>query len=449
MIRYKEMLKYVYTMEDIESNIYQLVKSAPNDVLFVLISKHEIDLLQGNNIRIKGIHFHYHNSWRYSEKIIETYEDKKYENYKEIYLLGSTYDLYSTPTKDNVHLEKGFNSLKYLHQYSDQIIFNESNRDPDDNNADFIDALKSKYKTSLFYCLYNTGILGVEGYLPFHEEFFTYVDTLESIYIINFEYRSNKFLTWLAESEHKHKIIHLNVHVGRLFQTNPELIAYYRVPMNTRAFHTDYYLDTYCNFNNQTLTQTLTKIEDQITIGTDSYTFVNYQRQRDKDYKEWFPEKEITHILNVSNDVIELHQIPNPKIVYEHIPIDEREKCQDKTKGMLYKAADRLYELMQDPKNHIYVHCSLGVNRSPSVVLLYYIKYRGMSLFDAYKTIASQRRIFTSVELFKILYAASLEFDTNTEKISPLKLRTHYAYNFCEPGAYMFALYDLVLLEQR
>lgn len=31
--------------------------------------------------------------------------------------------------------------------------------------------------------------------------------------------------------------------------------------------------------------------------------------------------------------------------------------------------------------------------------------------------------------------------------ISPLKMRTNYVYNFCEPNAYYFALYDTMYLE--
>ena len=68
-----------------------------------------------------------------------------------------------------------------------------------------------------------------------------------------------------------------------------------------------------------------------------------------------------------------------------------------------------------------------------------------MTLYDAYKMIAEKRRIFTSVELFDILYKEAKSMDKHV--ISPLKLRTNYTYCFCENTAYMFSLYDVIYLD--
>ena len=120
----------------------------------------------------------------------------------------------------------------------------------------------------------------------------------------------------------------------------------------------------------------------------------------------------------------------------------------DKNTGILgiegYLEQRGFYELLENPTNRVLVHCSLGVNRSPSVVLLYFIKYRGMTLYKAYCYIAKKRRIFTNVDLFDILYEECKKLGCAS---SPLKLKTHHAHNFCEPTAYMFALYDNIILE--
>jgi hypothetical protein len=161
--------------------------------------------------------------------------------------------------------------------------------------------------------------------------------------------------------------------------------------------------------------------------------------------------------MNVSDDVIEPEKIPYSNIVYEYYPIDEREKDTNITKNKLLSAVDRLHELIE-ANNKVFVHCSVGMNRSPAVVLLYLIKYRRMTLFGAYNLICTKRFIYTSYELFDIIYNETISivaaepkksvfsFWSNLQNkvISPLKLRTNYAYNFSQNGAHMFSLYDII-----
>ena len=126
-------------------------------------------------------------------------------------------------------------------------------------------------------------------------------------------------------------------------------------------------------------------------------------------------------------------------IIYEHYPISERETDENKSKGTLLRAAERIHELVNSNKNNkIYVHCSLGMNRSPAAVLMYYIKYRGMSLYEAYKTIILKRRIFTSAELFDILYKESIQNNKNTTSdetsiFDMFSLKKHLSCNVISP----------------
>ncbi len=447
--------------EDIETKVYNLIKST--DAKFILINKYEIDLFTINKIQIKGITFNIFDSY---SKAIDSYLNKNEAN---IYILCidefTKYD-YDSKKLENVdiHIIGKFNSLKYLSKFTSEIIIEELDDQKQINaNNLFIETLKNNYMTSLFLCSYNTGIVGVEGYYDFHDKFYKWLPTVTNIYIINANvpaysrrihssygssssfssrYQYTDF-SKILNSEHKNKIKYLDVYVGKLYQTNPELIAYYRSP-NIFGHVTDNYLYFYYNFN-----RTLSKINEQIIIGTDSYKYINLSYKYNKNCNnDWFPTNEITHIINVSNDPIDPSEIPSNSITYEHYPISESEEDNSKTKEILFKATERLHELLENKANIVYIHCSLGVNRSPAVVLLYFIKYHSLSLYQALKLISIKRRIFTSTKIFDIIYKEANGLnEANDNQISPLKLRTNYAINFCEPTAFYFSLYDVIYLE--
>ena len=433
---YKTTLYYSVYYE--KKDVNDLAEKPP---MFILINSHEIKLLIDNGIQIKGILYHHYEDWdSHHNDVFEKYKNLDYDG--DIYLLGTgpiiNYKMDEKLKNSNIRIEWDFNSFKYLSMYSNEFYIIERSIKPLEEkqmaNQLFVETLKREYKTSLFYCQYNTCIVGVEGYLNFHERFYKYLESIDNIYLINCTYGNSKFLRWLYESKYKNKIKHMIVYIGELFQTNPELIAYYRIIKNN---YRNNFIELY-----YTPYQYLNAIDDQIIIGTDTYRNIYYYKN-DPNYKKWFPEDEITHIINVSDDIINQYEIPNPSIIYEHYPISENEKDQNKCKEALWKIADRIHEIVNSDKNNkIYVHCSLGMNRSPAAVIMYYMKYRGMTLYEAYKFIIMKRRIFTSIDLFDILYKES-----KSTEISPLKLRTHYAFNFSQPDAYMFALYDTIYLE--
>ena len=447
--------------EAIETTIYNLiqeqVRNLPidNPDLFVLINPIEIDILKENNIEIKNISYHYYdkyNTYRHSD-VFKKYQEKNYPG--KIYLLGtgpmSSYFLKDLKDVTNIIIEWNFNSLKYLSDYSDELIVKRlKGIDYDESaeekmNKEFVELLKKEYKKSLFYCPYNTGILGIEGYFEFHKDFYEHVSTVDNIYIINTTYSRCEFIRWLMNSKYKDKVKLIDVCVAKIYQTNPELIAYYRIKKdNCRYNFFEDYKIRYNSFN---------YIDNDIMIGTDSYRHIGYNKRYSsvKEEKKWFPDEDISHIINVSDELLQDWEVPFESVIYEHYPISEREKDNNITKIMLTKAANRIHELVTlknetNSTKRIYVHCSLGKNRSPAAVLFYLIKYKGMSLYDAYKYIATKRAIFTSIELFNILYEEALT--TDKDIISPLKLRTYYAWNFCEPTAFMFSLYDMLELDK-
>lgn len=487
-------------MTDTERKIHNLmevcaIQPTPK-TRFILINQYEIDLLEANNIQIADISYRKYDRYDAIKQILANYKEQcKEEN---IVLLGKG-PIYNFEIDDDdkpnvpqsglkrmndaymeqiangtllghLCIETSFNSLKYIAEYPNMITLKYKwyqEKDPatieKENNA-FIDTLKRNYRTSLFFSPRNTGVCGIEGYLHFHKDFYDFLDSVETIYIINApHFKAETILRYCSWSENptksfEHKVKHIRLHVLELFQTNPELIAYYRNPTDGDR---ENYLDVYYGFQNS-----ISQIDDQIYIGNDSYRHVNYYKSQNKYNKPWFPENLITHIINVSDEVIKQDEIlDNTK--YEHFPIYERGENEMNSKPMLEKVAQRINELVKEsPDNKIFVHCSLGVNRSPASVLFYYIKYHRMTLYEAYKKLAIKRRIFTSIPLFEILQAEDIRKDDknpdkdvsliktffdmlrpSTTQISPLKLRTHYAMNFCERTAYMFALYDMIHLD--
>lgn len=425
-----------------ETKIYNLIAAADTaeapPPLFVLINPYEINILRENKINIRGITLHQYDRWEPKYyAILDHYQSLDYAG--DIYLLGrgEIHDyMLRDLKKTNIHVELDFNCLKYISKYSGEILPQSTATEPHQNEI-FVQKLKTEYMTSIFYCELNTGIVGVDGYLNFHADFYKYLDTINTIYIINgnSRYTYSDFHRFIVKTpEYAQKIQYLKVDICDLYRTNPELIAYYRIEIGDR----ENYLDRHFHFSH-----TMSCITDQIIIGNDSYKYHDYGKK--KQLNGWLLEHKITHIINVSTDIIEFSGGAEGA-TYEHYPINElKEKC-NINKSNIFRAVDRLHEIIQqNRKNKVYVHCSLGMNRSPTVVLLYFIKYCRMTLYDAFKTISLRRQIFTSVDLFNTIYSVAKEM--GVADISPLKMRTNYVYNFCQPHAYYFALYDSMYLE--
>lgn len=434
---------------DTEMKVFEFIKQeSEKPRKFILINPYEIDLLKGNWIKINGIEFHHYKSWNLYDEyrgLIKKYNENKYEG--DIYLLGmgpiSKYVL-NDLNDENVHIEINFNSLKYLSKYPTEIITKTDNNDKiQTNNELFIETLKNNYMNCLFHCNYNTGIIGIEGYHKFHDTNYKFLESVETIYIINNKKYYSDFNKKILELGYKDKIKYLEINVGELFKSNPELIAYYRIEYNTER---DNYLDLYYNFDY------VATITDQISIGNDFYKRINYYKNNDCYFDSYnklvklFPNN-ITHVINVSDEKISLDEMPDESIIYDYFPINESETDDNVTKIPLFCAAERIHEIISVNKNNkIYIHCAVGANRSPAVVILYLIKYCNMSLYDAYKLISKKRHIYTSISLFNIIYNESKQ--TNDNVISPLKIRTNYGYNVWNYSSYLFALYDVIYLEK-
>lgn len=436
----------------VEDEVYRLIQDANPEDKFVLANPHEIGILRNNDITIKGVIYHVFNESDYVnyEKLSKQYNcvDTETEGKSIIYVLVnylSEYDIKHIPA--GIKVLAGFNALKYLAAYPAEIERDGNSDEDDDGDTthNFVSLLKTEYKTSLFYCHYNTGIVGIEGYLPFYKPFHPYLDTVENIYIINMKRNQQRlwrdhyeFSNLMSDSSYNYKVRYLEVDVAQLYKAHPELIAYYRVPNDRLSC----WLGTYHGFSGQ-----YTELDDSLVLGYDFYAYSDNIKE--------LTTLGVTHIMNVANECVQRYnynEIKYDTIQYEHYPIVEGDI--EKSKPYLYAAVDRLHELLDNPtdagsthKHRVFVHCFLGVNRSPTVIMLYLIRHRGMTLYDAYKWIAMKRRIFTNLDLFKVLYEESIE-KHGSAGISPLKLKTHHANNFSEPTAYMFAFYDYLYLER-
>ena len=200
----------VSEIEDVETRIYNMIQNEKNmetplenPTLFVLINSAEINILENNCLKINNITFHYYGSYNSYEnrKVIEYYRKKNYAG--NIYLLG-TGPLYNFEISEHkpkiesqvgqIFIESTFNSLKYISKYNNEITLMQYSKDEQQqksyikkthsNNKKFVDLLKNNYKNSLFYCPRDLGIVGVEGYSRFYNEFYKYLDTVNKIYLI-------------------------------------------------------------------------------------------------------------------------------------------------------------------------------------------------------------------------------------------------------------------------
>ena len=199
------------------------------------INSAEINILENNCLKINNITFHYYGSYNSYEnrKVIEYYKKKNYAG--NIYLLGTgplyNFEISEHKTKNEsndgqIFIESTFNSLKYISKYNNEITLMRYSKDEEQqksyikkthsNNKKFVDLLKNNYKNSLFYCPRDLGIVGVEGYSRFYNEFYKYLDTVNKIYLINVHYNSGDFLEFLEGSPYKNKIINIDRKSTRL-----------------------------------------------------------------------------------------------------------------------------------------------------------------------------------------------------------------------------------------
>ncbi|OQR68473.1 dual specificity phosphatase [Tropilaelaps mercedesae] len=95
----------------------------------------------------------------------------------------------------------------------------------------------------------------------------------------------------------------------------------------------------------------------------------------------------ITFVVNVTNDLID-DAVPGVRYT-RYAAVDE--PTQD-LKKYFHQAADAIHDAIR-AGGKVVVHCMAGVSRSCSIVLAYLVKYRNMTLREAFKFVRERRSI--------------------------------------------------------
>jgi len=91
----------------------------------------------------------------------------------------------------------------------------------------------------------------------------------------------------------------------------------------------------------------------------------------------------ITHILSVTNSIF-----PIEGIEHEHFVMSDFGKTE------LNTVVDKVYPFMESAQqswNKLYVHCTFGQNRSPTIIISYLMKNMGLTLYEAHKMVKEKR----------------------------------------------------------
>lgn len=302
------------------------------------------------------------------------------------------------------------NIFKLIYKYPKVV----SNVETINNNLLLKIKLYTEFNKSLFISEENMGIIGICGHIRFDSRYLKYLDTITNIYIIssdsNFEYYTKLF------NDYKHKIIYIkDIDVGKFLIDNPNLNAYYRYELNLmRYFNFDIYA----------------KITNNIYLGDMLYSL------------EYLRDENINCIINVADDAPNHYHLENQTdIELIKCPISERKDDYNK----LFDVVEIMHEKIKNNKK-IYIHCRAGVNRSPSIIILYLMKYENYDLYDAYLKIAKLRLIWTMPDIFNVLYNYAMENNKNKTNISPIKMSNHIIIN---GGHTLYALYEYMHLNKN
>jgi len=319
---------------------------------------------------------------------------------------------YYTNNKNSCNDDVFFNTnmMLYIAKYPDQILINNDKILISNIESNFYlkNKLVTEYKTALFWCPKNTGIIGIDGYKTYDNKYLKYLDTLDTVYIINSDFEP-KFLKGFKN------IVYINnVNVPLFLKTYPKLNAFYRQRVTQYTFYISYYYKF----------KKIAKISDNIYLGNNSYDYT---------------------LLKNCDSIIDVSDSYTTSIIltckYYKIPIIENKESYCENKKNLIKAVELLNEHVEN-NLIVYIHCYAGVNRSPLVVILYLIKYKKFTLYQAYKHVAEVRQIWTMSELFDILYEI---IPIESIDISPLKICNHLAF---DNSKILFSLYDYIHLDQ-
>jgi protein-tyrosine phosphatase len=102
--------------------------------------------------------------------------------------------------------------------------------------------------------------------------------------------------------------------------------------------------------------------------------------------KTFIDKYNIKYIINLSNENINTY----PNIKYKHININ------DDPSENIYDYFDKCVDMIEDCLNNnkaILVNCKLGLSRSASIIVAYFIKIKKLSVAESYDVVNNKRPI--------------------------------------------------------
>jgi len=120
--------------------------------------------------------------------------------------------------------------------------------------------------------------------------------------------------------------------------------------------------------------------DDIYKLSTDEHVTAILNLQQDQDFGP--------HNVDIGSIKAECKRLG---ISYERVQI--KDGCPADLRKNLPKAVGVLDYLIRVDKKKVYLHCTAGVGRSPSVAVAYYYWIKGMNLNDAYAFVKSRRPV--------------------------------------------------------
>lgn len=131
----------------------------------------------------------------------------------------------------------------------------------------------------------------------------------------------------------------------------------------------------------------------------------------------------ITHILNVSQEIPNLHKA---HFVYMTIPLKDHS---EQNCAKYFEPAYEFIERCENNKGVLFVHCNAGVSRAPTMVIQYLVKAKRIPLGDAFNYIVACRPSVSPNHGF-LFQLAQLEVNLNFgTSVRHLTQFSSYDYN--------------------
>eukprot|EP01038_Epipyxis_sp_PR26KG_P014618 gene14618-19631_t len=107
----------------------------------------------------------------------------------------------------------------------------------------------------------------------------------------------------------------------------------------------------------------------------------------------------VTHILNVTDNLPNYHQ---SLFVYQRIKVKD---SNEEDIAVYFETAVEFIQRAERAQGRIFVHCTAGSSRAPTIILAYLIAIRGIPLVDAYNYLTVLRPLVAPNNHFKFLLA--------------------------------------------